>query len=224
MTTILQTENLVKSYMIGKMEVPALRGVSLEIEQGEFVAIMGPSGCGKSTLLHLLGGLLSPTSGKILIDGEDLSKVSDAKRTDIRRRKIGFVFQRFNLFPTLTADGNLKLAEKIHSGNGGNSSGNRLEVLRLLKLEDKMHHKPLELSGGEQQRVALARAVINSPAIILADEPTGNLDSENSQIVLDMFRELNAKYNQTIIMITHNPEAAAVCSRTIRMRDGHIVD
>ncbi len=154
MTTILQTENLVKSYMIGKMAVPALRGVSLEIEQGEFVAIMGPSGCGKSTLLHLLGGLLSPTSGKILIDGEDLSKVSDAQRTDIRRRKIGFVFQRFNLFPTLTADGNLKLAEKIHSGNGGNSSGNRLEVLRLLKLEDKMHHKPLELSGGEQQRVA----------------------------------------------------------------------
>ena len=224
MTTILQTENLVKSYMIGKMEVPALRGVSLEIEQGEFVAIMGPSGCGKSTLLHLLGGLLSPTSGKILIDGEDLSKVSDAKRTDIRRRKIGFVFQRFNLFPTLTADGNLKLAEKIHSGNGGNSSGNRLEVLRLLKLEDKMHHKPLELSGGEQQRVALARAVINSPAIILADEPTGNLDTENSKIVLDMFRELNTKYNQTIIMITHNPEAAAVCSRTIRMRDGHIVD
>jgi putative ABC transport system ATP-binding protein len=224
MTTILRTENLVKSYMIGKMEVPALRGVSLDIEQGEFVAIMGPSGCGKSTLLHILGGLLSPTSGKILIDGEDLSKVSDAKRTDIRRRKIGFVFQRFNLFPTLTADGNLKLAEKIHSGNGGNSSGNRLEVLRLLKLEDKMHHKPLELSGGEQQRVALARAVINSPAIILADEPTGNLDTENSQIVLDMFRELNAKYRQTIIMITHNPEAAAVCSRTIRMRDGHIVE
>ncbi|MEO7673236.1 MAG: ABC transporter ATP-binding protein [Pyrinomonadaceae bacterium] len=224
MATILQTENLVKSYMIGKMEVPALREVSLRIERGEFVAIMGPSGCGKSTLLHLLGGLLSPTSGRILIDDEDLSKVSDAQRTDIRRRKIGFVFQRFNLFPTLTADGNLKLAEKIHSGNGGNSSGNRLEVLRLLKLEDKMHHKPLELSGGEQQRVALARAVINSPAIILADEPTGNLDTENSQIVLDMFRELNAKYNQTIIMITHNPEAAAVCSRTIRMRDGHIVD
>ena len=224
MATILRTENLVKSYMIGKMEVPALRGVSLDIEQGEFVAIMGPSGCGKSTLLHLLGGLLSPTSGKILIDGEDLSKVSDAKRTDIRRRKIGFVFQRFNLFPTLTADGNLKLAEKIHSGNGGHSSGNRLEVLRLLKLEDKMHHKPLELSGGEQQRVALARAVINSPAIILADEPTGNLDTENSQIVLDMFRELNAKYGQTIIMITHNPEAAAVCSRIIRMRDGHVVD
>lgn len=199
-----------------------MRGVSIDIKQGEFVAIMGPSGCGKSTLLHLLGGLLSPTSGSIIIDGEDLSKVSDAKRTDIRRRKIGFVFQRFNLFPTLTADGNLKLAEKIHSGNGG-SAANRREVLRLLKLEDKMHHKPLELSGGEQQRVALARAIINNPAIILADEPTGNLDTENSEIVLEMFRELNEKYNQTIIMITHNPEAAAVCSRIIRMRDGHVI-
>jgi putative ABC transport system ATP-binding protein len=224
MKTILQTENLVKSYKVGKVEVPALRGISLEIAEGEFVAIMGPSGCGKSTLLHLLGGLLSPTSGKIIIDGEDLSKVSDAQRTDIRRRKIGFVFQRFNLFPTLTAEGNLKLAEKIHAKNGGRSSEKRREVLRLLKLQDKMHHKPLELSGGEQQRVALARAVVNNPAIILADEPTGNLDTENSQIVLDMFRELNRKFNQTIIMITHNPEAAAVCSRIIRMRDGHIVD
>ncbi len=224
MKTILQTEDLAKSYKIGKVEVPALRGVSIKVEEGEFVAIMGPSGCGKSTLLHLLGGLLSPTSGTILIDNEDLSKVTDAQRTDIRRRKIGFVFQRFNLFPTLTAEGNLKLAEKIHTGNGGADPANRREVLRLLKLEDKMHHKPLELSGGEQQRVALARAVINRPAIILADEPTGNLDTENSAIVLEMFSELNAKYNQTIIMITHNPEAAAVCSRIIRMRDGHVVN
>lgn len=224
MDSILRTEDLKKSYKIGKLEVPALRGVTLDVKKGEFVAIMGPSGCGKSTLLHLLGGLLSPTSGSIHIDGEDLSKVSDAKRTDIRRRKIGFVFQRFNLFPTLTAEGNLKLAEKIHSGNGGGSSDNRREVLRLLKLEDKMHHKPLEMSGGEQQRVALARAIVNSPAIILADEPTGNLDTENSQIVLNMFRELNEKFGQTIIMITHNPEAAAVCSRTIRMRDGHVVE
>jgi putative ABC transport system ATP-binding protein len=223
MENILQTEDLAKSYKIGKLEVPALRGVSLDVAKGEFVAIMGPSGCGKSTLLHLLGGLLSPTSGKIVIDGEDLSRVSDAKRTDIRRRKIGFVFQRFNLFPTLSAEGNLKLAERIHSGNGGSDGVSRREVLRLLKLEDKMHHKPLEMSGGEQQRVALARAVINSPAIILADEPTGNLDTENSQIVLDMFQKLNMEFNQTIIMITHNPEAAAVCSRTVRMLDGRIV-
>ena len=224
MTPILQTIDLKKSYKIGKLDVPALRGVSLSVNEGEFVAIMGPSGCGKSTLLHLLGGLLSPTSGSILIDGEDLAKVSDAKRTDIRRRKIGFVFQRFNLFPTLSAEGNLKLAEKIHLGNGRKTSERRREVLRLLKLEDKMHHKPLELSGGEQQRVALARAIVNGPAIILADEPTGNLDTVNSQIVLEMFRELNEKFNQTIIMITHNPEAAAACGRTIQMRDGHVVD
>ena len=224
MSTILKTEDLKKSYKIGKLDVPALRGISLDVEEGEFVAIMGPSGCGKSTLLHLLGGLLSPTSGSIIIDGEDLAKVSDAQRTDIRRRKIGFVFQRFNLFPTLTAEGNLKLAEKIHLGNGAKSNVNRREILKMLKLEDKMHHKPLELSGGEQQRVALARAVRNRPAIILADEPTGNLDTENSEIVLEMFKELNEKYNQTIIMITHNPEAAAVCSRIIRMRDGHVVD
>jgi putative ABC transport system ATP-binding protein len=224
MAPILRTIDLKKSYRVGKIDVPALRGVSLDVNEGEFVAIMGPSGCGKSTLLHLLGGLLSPTSGNILIDGEDLAKVSDARRTDIRRRKIGFVFQRFNLFPTLSAEGNLKLAEKIHTQNGAKNSDRRREVLRLLKLEDKMHHKPLELSGGEQQRVALARAVVNSPAIILADEPTGNLDTENSQIVLDMFRQLNEKFNQTIIMITHNPEAAAACSRTIQMIDGHVVN
>jgi putative ABC transport system ATP-binding protein len=223
MTPILSTVDLKKSYKVGKLDVPALRGVSLDVNEGEFVAVMGPSGCGKSTLLHLLGGLLSPTSGSIVIDGEDLAKVSDARRTDIRRRKIGFVFQRFNLFPTLSAEGNLKLAEKIHTGNGGGTGERRREVLRLLKLEGKMHHKPLELSGGEQQRVALARAIVNKPAIILADEPTGNLDTENSQIVLDMFKELNEKFNQTIIMITHNPEAAAACSRTIQMVDGHIV-
>lgn len=220
--TILQTVDLIKNYRVGKVETPVLKGVSLDVEEGEFIAVMGPSGCGKSTLLHLLGGLLSPTSGKILIDGEDLADGGDTRRTEIRRRKIGFVFQRFNLFPTLTAEGNLRLAERIHSGNGGKNADRRREVLRLLKLENKMHHKPLELSGGEQQRVALARAIVNSPAIILADEPTGNLDTENSKIVLDMFKELNEKFNQTIIMITHNPEAAENCNRIIRMRDGQI--
>lgn len=220
MPPILSTRNLTKAYKTGRVETLALRGVDIDIEKGEFVAIMGPSGCGKSTLLHLLGGLLSPTSGDILIDGENLAAVSDATRTDIRRRKIGFVFQRFNLFPTLTAEGNLKLAEKIHTGNSSGESARRREVLSLLKLDDKMDSKPLELSGGEQQRVALARAVVNNPAIILADEPTGNLDTENSEIVLNMFRDLNRELGQTIIMITHNPEAASVCSRTIRMRDG----
>jgi len=224
MSSILQTIDLKKSYTVGKLQVPVLKGVYLDIKQGEFVAIMGPSGCGKSTLLHLLGGLLSPTSGSILIAGEDLAKATDAARTEIRRRKIGFVFQRFNLFPTLSAEGNLKLAEKIHLGSGAGDDAKRKEILRLLKLEDKMHHKPMELSGGEQQRVALARAVINQPAIILADEPTGNLDTENSEIVLNMFSELNKRMNQTIIMITHNPEAAAACTRVIKMRDGKVVD
>src|ERR671927_1174399 len=223
MRTILQAENLTKVYRVGSVDVPALRGVSLDVEEGEYLAIMGPSGCGKSTMLHLLGGLLTPTTGRIRIDDEDLTAASDAKRTDIRRRKIGFVFQRFNLFPTLSAEGNLKLAERIHTGNGSGDPERRREVLRLLKLEDKMHHKPLELSGGEQQRVALARAVITQPALVLADEPTGNLDSENSAIVLNMFQELNRQFKQTIIMITHNPEAAAACGRVIQMRDGQIV-
>ena len=222
MGTILKAESLEKVYRVGKVDVPALRGVSLEVREGEFMAVMGPSGCGKSTMLHLLGGLLTPTRGRIVIDGEDLTAASDAKRTDIRRRKIGFVFQRFNLFPTLTAEGNLRLAERIHA-NGADDPDRRREVLRLLRLEDKMQHKPLELSGGEQQRVALARAVVTQPALVLADEPTGNLDSENSAIVLKMFQELNNRFNQTIIMITHNPEAAAACGRIIRMRDGHIV-
>ncbi|MFN2417219.1 MAG: ABC transporter ATP-binding protein, partial [Pyrinomonadaceae bacterium] len=163
MRTILQAENLTKVYRVGSVDVPALRGVSLEVEEGEYLAIMGPSGCGKSTMLHLLGALLTPTTGRIRIDDEDLTAATDAKRTDIRRRKIGFVFQRFNLFPTLSAEGNLKLAESIHGGADGKKGGDperRREVLRMLQLEDKMHHKPLELSGGEQQRVALARAVI----------------------------------------------------------------
>src|SRR5712692_592673 len=223
MATILRAENLEKVYRVGKVDVPALRGVSLDAIEGDFIAVMGPSGCGKSTMLHLLGGLLTPTSGRIIVDGEDLTAASDAKRTDIRRRKIGFVFQRFNLFPTLTAEGNLRLAERIHA-NGADDPDHRREILRLLRLEDKMHHKPLELSGGEQQRVALARAVVTRPAIVLADEPTGNLDSESSSIVLKMFQELNDRFNQTIIMITHNPEAAAACRRVIQMRDGHIVE
>lgn len=226
MNPILLTDNLAMTYHVGKVDVYALRGVNFAVAPGEFVSIMGPSGCGKSTLLHILGGLLKPTSGRVIVDGEDLAAVSDGERTDIRRRKIGFVFQRFNLFPTLTAEGNLRLAEHIHGAGNGRRSKNaelRREVLGLLGLESKLHHKPLELSGGEQQRVALARAIINRPSIILADEPTGNLDTENSAIILKMFEKLNRQFNQTIVMITHNPEAAAVASRTIEMRDGMIV-
>ena len=213
-------------YRTGKIGVRALRGVDLEVAQEEFVSIMGPSGCGKSTLLHIVGGLLTPTAGKVFVDGVEITSLSDARRTDLRRRKIGFVFQRLNLFPTLTVEGNLRLAEHIYTngkkGAEGQQAG-RHEILRVLGLEDKLDHKPNELSGGEQQRVALARAIINRPAIILADEPTGSLDSENSQIVLKMFKELNAQFGQTIVMITHNPEAAAVSNRIIHMRDGKII-
>jgi len=226
MKTVLETIDLKMIYHVGKVDVPALRGVNVQVGEGEYVAIMGPSGCGKSTFLHIVGGMLQPTSGRVLIDGEDLTRMSDAERTDVRRRKIGFVFQRFNLFPTLSAEGNLKLAERIHA-KGANDQGDgarRREVLKLLRLEDKIHHKPLELSGGEQQRVALARAIINRPAILLADEPTGNLDTENSQIVLDMLRNLNQEFNQTVIMITHNPEAARLTDRIIEMRDGQVVE
>jgi len=224
---IVQTIGLDMVYPMGKVGVHALRGVDLAVEAGEFVAVMGPSGCGKSTLLHIIGGLLTPTAGKVFVDGHEITAMKDAERTDLRRRKIGFVFQRFNLFPTLTVEGNLRLAERIYGNDGRDPVGDaarRQEVLRLLKLEDKVGHKPMELSGGEQQRVALARAVINRPAIILADEPTGNLDSENSQVVLNMLKELNRQFGQTIIMITHNPEAASISDRIVLMKDGRIVE
>jgi putative ABC transport system ATP-binding protein len=221
--TVLETINLQMIYRVGKVDVPALRGATLQVESGEYVAIMGPSGCGKSTFLHIVGGMLKPTSGRVMIEGEDLTGMSDAQRTDLRRRKIGFVFQRFNLFPTLTAEGNLKLAERIYAGNNNQDPAERRAVLRVLGLEDKMDHKPLELSGGEQQRVAIARAVINRPAIILADEPTGNLDTENSEVVLNVMRQLNKEFGQTIIMITHNSEAAARADRVIEMRDGYVI-
>jgi putative ABC transport system ATP-binding protein len=225
MNPVLETIDLKMVYHVGKVDVPALRGVNVQIREGEYVAIMGPSGCGKSTFLHIVGGMLQPTSGRVRIDGEEMTEMTDAARTDVRRRKIGFVFQRFNLFPTLSAEGNLKLAERIHdqARNGQGDAARRREVLRLLRLEDKMHHKPLELSGGEQQRVAIARAIITRPAILLADEPTGNLDTENSQVVLDMLRNLNSEFGQTIVMITHNPEAARLTDRIIEMRDGQVV-
>ncbi len=222
MKTILEAIELTKIFKTGKIEVAAVQEVSLKVREGEFIAIMGPSGCGKSTLLHLLGGLSTPTSGRVLVDGEEVSSGKDAVRTDIRRRKIGFVFQRFNLLPTLSAQGNLEIAQEIHR-NGSRNRKHVEEILNLLGLEKKTHHKPSELSGGEQQRLAIARAVINRPAILLADEPTGNLDTRNSMVVLKMIQELNRALSQTILMITHNPEAASIANRLIEMRDGRIV-
>jgi len=222
MKTLLQTVALRKTYRLGKIDVEALRGVNLRIREGELVAIMGPSGCGKSSLMHILGAMTKATAGKVLIEGRDLTGMADAELTRIRRDKIGFVFQKFNLLPTLTARGNIDVSRQIKRTKDAQDE-NLKQILRLLMIEDKMDRKPSELSGGEQQRVAIARAVSGKPAILLADEPTGSLDSKNSEIVLNMFRELNRKFRQTIILVTHNPELVTFTDRLIEMRDGVIV-
>ena len=222
MAAIIEALGLRKTYHIGKIEVPALRGISFQVEGGEFVSVVGPSGSGKSTLFYLLGGLTKADSGKVVIDGTDFSALSDAARTRMRKKKIGFVFQKFNLLPTLDARSNIDVAIDI-AGNGGRDAAHFDKIVGLLGLSNRLHHRPSELSGGEQQRVALARALINRPAIVLADEPTGNLDSKNSEIVLRMLRHSNQELGQTVLMITHNPEAAAYADRIIHMRDGEIV-
>ena len=225
MKNLLETVDVRKTYTVGKVPVEALRGVNLRIRAGELVAIMGPSGCGKSTLMHILGAMTKPSSGRVVIEGREIGRMSDRELTAIRRGKVGFVFQKFNLLPTLTARGNIDIARYIH-GNAGGANGHDehlAEILRLLMIEDKMGRKPSELSGGEQQRVAIARAVANKPAILLADEPTGSLDSKNSEIVLNMFRELTRRFKQTIILVTHNPELASFTDRLIEMRDGIVV-
>ena len=193
------------------------------MDKGEFVSIVGPSGSGKSTLFYILGGLTRATSGRVTIDGADFSQLSDAQRTQMRKEKIGFVFQKFNLLPTLSAKGNIEIAREIAGKNGVDK---KLfdQVTQMLGIAGRLDHRPSELSGGEQQRVALARAVVNGPALILADEPTGNLDSKNSDIVLKMLRDANKQFGQTVLMITHNPEAAEIGDRIIHMRDGLIVD
>ncbi|HEV2386621.1 MAG TPA: ABC transporter ATP-binding protein [Candidatus Acidoferrales bacterium] len=222
MEPIIKTENLWKVYRSGRVEVAALRGVNLEAMPGDFVAIMGPSGCGKSTLLYVIGGLAQATRGRVLLDGNDLALMDDAARTRLRRIKVGFVFQRFNLLPTLDARGNILIAQHIH-GNGFDP--HRFDVIiRMLGLSDRLRHRPAELAGGEQQRVAIARAIISEPKILLADEPTGNLDSQNSEAVLGLLCQLNQQFGQTIILITHNPDAAAYAQRLLHMRDGQIWD
>jgi len=223
MATLIEAVDLHKTYHVGKVEVPALRGVSFHVERGEFVSIVGPSGSGKSTLFYLLGGLTTPDSGQIVIDGDDFSRLSDAERTNMRKRKIGFVFQKFNLLPTLDARSNIWIAQDIAGTNGHKDVAYFEKITALLGLSKRLGHRPSELSGGEQQRVALARALINKPSIVLADEPTGNLDSKNSEVVLSMLRQSNRELGQTVMMITHNPEAAGYGDRIIHMRDGHIV-
>ena len=222
MKTLLQTIDLKKIYKVGKIDVEALRGVNLRIREGELAAIMGPSGCGKSSLMHILGAMTKATSGKVLIEDHDIADMSDGDLTGIRRDRIGFVFQKFNLLPTLTARGNIDIARQIKGAKNGQDD-HLAKIVQLLMIEDKLGRKPSELSGGEQQRVAIARAVAGQPAILLADEPTGSLDSRNSEIVLNMFRELNRKFRQTIILVTHNPELVTFTDRLIEMRDGVII-
>jgi putative ABC transport system ATP-binding protein len=223
MGAFIEAVELRKTYRVGKIEVPALRGVSFAVQKGEFVSIVGPSGSGKSTLFYLLGGLTRADSGHVIIDGADFAQLSDSERTRMRKRKIGFVFQKFNLLPTLDARSNIDIAVDIAGANGNRDAAYFERIVRLLGLEKRLHHRPSELSGGEQQRVALARALINKPAIVLADEPTGNLDSKNSEAVLDMLRHSNKELGQTVLMITHNPAAAEYGDRIIHLRDGEIV-
>jgi putative ABC transport system ATP-binding protein len=218
---IISIRDLRKTYRAGEVEVHALRGVDLDVQAGEFVSIVGPSGSGKSTLFNIVGGLTAPTAGSIHLAGHDLLRLTDAQRTELRKTTVGFVFQKYNLLPTLTARDNILIARHIANKNGPLDPKFE-EILNLLGLGKRMDHKPRALSGGEQQRVAIARAIVNHPAILLADEPTGNLDTENSTAVLGLLSDLNRRLGQTILMITHNPEAAAYGHRTVRMRDGRI--
>jgi putative ABC transport system ATP-binding protein len=220
---MIEIRGLTKTYRQGDIDVHALRGVNLSVAKGEFLSVVGPSGSGKSTLFNILGGLTPPTSGSIHIDGRDLLQMSDAERTDLRKKTVGFVFQKYNLLPTLTAEDNIAIARDI-ANNKNDRDPKFDEILSLLGIRERMHHKPRALSGGEQQRVAIARAIVNHPAILLADEPTGNLDSENSAAVLGILRDLNDRLGQTILMITHDPDAAAFGHRMVRMRDGRVLD
>ncbi|HMN31510.1 MAG TPA: ABC transporter ATP-binding protein [Caldilineaceae bacterium] len=217
---VIAIRGLTKSYRMGEMEVQALRGVDLDIWPGEMSAIMGPSGSGKSTLMNMLGCLDVPTTGTYRLDGVDVSQLNDAQLAEIRCRKIGFVFQSFNLLPRTTALANVELP-LIYAGVGGRQRRQRAEeALRLVGLGDRLHHKPNELSGGQQQRVAIARALCNRPALILADEPTGNLDTKTSHEIMELLQRLNHDQGITIIFVTHNPETADYCERIIAIRDG----
>jgi len=220
---IIEIRNLKKTYRVGEVDVHALRGVNLTVPEGEFLAIVGHSGSGKSTLFNILGGLTPATSGTILLGGEDLLTKSDNDRTRMRRGTVGFVFQKYNLLPTLNAYDNIALAGEL-AGEDHIHEPWFQDVLDSLGLASRLKHKPRAMSGGEQQRVAIARALVNRPKILLADEPTGNLDTENSEAVLDILRSLNKKYGQTILMITHNPEAADFADRKVRMKDGVVLD
>lgn len=219
--TILQTKDLKKYYGADQTQVKALDGIDLKVENGEFVAIIGTSGSGKSTLLHMLGGLDHPTSGNVIVDGKELSSMKDEELTIFRRRKIGFVFQSYNLVPVLSVYENIVLPIQLDGSKVDEEYVN--QVIKVLGLESKLQNLPSQLSGGQQQRVAIARALATKPAILLADEPTGNLDSKTSQDVLSLMKVTGQKFSQTMVMITHNEEIAQMADRIIRIEDGKIV-
>jgi putative ABC transport system ATP-binding protein len=219
---VVQANELRKQYQLGSNKVDALAGVDFLVEKGEFVAIMGPSGSGKSTLLHMIGGLDQPSGGEILLAGSRLSQLKDKKATLLRRRNIGFVFQFFNLLPTLSAEENITLPLLIDGQNPKDYQGRLESLLQLTGLSDRRSHKPEQLSGGEQQRVALARALITEPAILLADEPTGNLDSKTGTAIMELLRQSCDQLNQSIVVVTHDPRAAAYADRVVFLRDGRL--
>jgi putative ABC transport system ATP-binding protein len=221
---VVQTEGLTKVYGQGPAAVTALDAVSLRVVPGEFVAVMGPSGCGKSTLLHLIGGLDLPTSGRVLFDGQDLSGLADVRLTELRRREIGFVFQFFNLIPVLNAVENAALPLILDGTKQGEAQRRAAEWLQRVGLPDRHGHRPDQLSGGEQQRVAIARALVTEPALVLADEPTGNLDTHAGDEIATLLRHVSDQWQRTILMVTHDPRVAAYADRTVFLQDGRIVD
>lgn len=221
MSSILHLEKICKSYYMGKQELPVLKGISMDIIKNEYVALMGPSGSGKSTLMNILGCLDSPTSGKYILNGKDVSRMEDNDLAEVRNKEIGFVFQQFNLLPRLTAAENVALPLVYGGINKKERTERAAEVLRKVRLEDRMHHKPNEMSGGQCQRVAIARALINNPSIILADEPTGNLDSKTSHEIMDIIGKIHSDGN-TIILVTHEEDISGFAHRVIRLRDGLI--
>ena len=223
MTLIIQATDVRKVYNMGGGTVAALRGVDFAVEQGEMVAIMGPSGCGKTTLLNCLSGLDEPTSGEIIIDGTSLKRLSDRQRTDYRARHMGFIFQNFNLLPVLSAVENIELPMLVSGVSGRKARKRAMELMEIVGLTGWARHRPAELSGGQQQRVTVARALVNNPAIVWADEPTGNLDGEAADSVMDLLCTLNKEQGQTLVIVTHAPEVGARSGRIVKMRDGQIV-